>query len=55
MSKTAQLIHDVEAEKKSKKKGFVTLLVSGALAATLCMGGVFAWVAYSLTSLQPTP
>lgn len=44
MSKTAQLIHDVEAEKKSKKKGFVTLLVSGALAATLCMGGVFAYL-----------
>lgn len=44
MSKTAQLIHDVEEEKKSKKKGFVTLLVSGVLAATLCMGGVFAYL-----------
>lgn len=44
MSKTAQLIHDVEMEKKSKKKGFVTLLVSGVLAATLCMGGVFAYL-----------
>lgn len=44
MSKTAQLIHDVEEEKKSKKKGFATLLVSGVLAATLCMGGVFAYL-----------
>lgn len=26
MSRTAQLIHDVEMEKKSKKKGFATLL-----------------------------
>lgn len=44
MSKTAQLIHDVEMEKKSKKKGFATLLVSGALAVTLCVGGVFAYL-----------
>lgn len=44
MSKTAQLIHDVEEEKKSKKKGFATLLVSGVLATTLCMGGVFAYL-----------
>lgn len=44
MSKTAQLIHDVEEEKKSKKKGFATLLVSGVLAASLCMGGVMAYL-----------
>lgn len=49
MSKTAQLIHDVEMEKKSKKKGFATLLVSGALAVRSV------WAAYSPTSPQLTP
>lgn len=43
MTNPAEMINRSE-EQKSKKRGLASLVVAGTLAATLCMGGVFAYL-----------